>query len=159
MSIVNELQRLSQAKADLKTVIEKRGATVTTDNTIDTFADILDSCHYVVEGAFTPDENVKNFSISGLPFTPTYIGMVCPASCSSANYPPSTVMHIVKPKADAGILGYRDSEGSAVNAYLGVNTSAVKWSEDGVAIIIPSAVVCYFLKGYTYNYYIVGGAE
>lgn len=156
MSVITEVHRLSQAKTDLKAVMEKRGAVITTNNTIDTFADILDSCQYVVEGAFVPDEDVKNFSVSGLPFTPTYIGMVCPASCSSTAYTPSTVMHIVKPKSDAGILGYRGSDGYASNAFLGVNTSAVKWSEDGVSIIIPSAVVCYFLKGYTYNYYIIG---
>lgn len=42
MSIVNELQRLSQAKADLKTAIENKGITIEDTATIDTYASKID---------------------------------------------------------------------------------------------------------------------
>ena len=43
MSIATETQRIIQAKSDLKTSIEKRGANIYTESRIDTFASILDT--------------------------------------------------------------------------------------------------------------------
>ena len=69
MSITTELQRISQAKADLKTVIEKRGVNVG-DTTIDNYTQLLNNCPYSMKGQFTPSEDTSIFSIQNLPFKP-----------------------------------------------------------------------------------------
>lgn len=43
MAISNEIARLQQAKADLKTAIENKGVTVPSNATLDDYADLVDS--------------------------------------------------------------------------------------------------------------------
>lgn len=159
MSIANEVIRLQNAKADIKTSIEKRGATIGTENTIDTYAAILDSCPFIVEGTFIPEADTKIFSMSGLPFTPTYLGICCPSGCSSSSTLVQTVTMGVKPKTEAGGLTYRRANGNNLVAFLGKNSGAIKWTEDSVTLTVPDSAECCFLSGVTYYYYIIGGSE
>ena len=73
MTIVNNLHRITQAKSDLKSVMEKRGITVHEKATLDYYPDILDNSGYVVNGTFIPEEDTNIFSISGLTFIPKYL--------------------------------------------------------------------------------------
>ncbi|WP_287385861.1 hypothetical protein [Lachnospira sp.] len=43
MAISDEITRLQQAKADLKTAIENKGVTVSSSATLDDYADLVDS--------------------------------------------------------------------------------------------------------------------
>ena len=69
MSIASEVGRLQKAKADLKTVIEKRGVAVG-NTTISNYTQLLDNCPYSMKGQFTPSEDTSTFSIQNLPFKP-----------------------------------------------------------------------------------------
>ena len=159
MSITTELQRLSQAKADLKTSIEKRGTTVTTDITIDSYSELLDKSPFIIEGTFIPKEATKTFSISGLPFVPNYLGICCPDACSTSTSLRQTINIAVKPKNNSGGIGFMRTDGSTPMGFLAATSGAIKWTEDGVTLNIPSSADAFFLKDVTYIYYISGGSE
>ena len=156
MSIATETQRLIQSKADLKYSIEKRGANITADDRIDTFASVLDSCPYAVEGTFVPEEDTKTFEISGLQFTPTSLFIVCSPECvSNGSGTPLSIIGINAIKGLRGFLQHRDTSLVVSVAYMKENTSAFAWNENGVKVTIP--IDRYFKKGLIYNYYITGG--
>ena len=156
MSIASEAQRLIQAKADLKTSIEKRGANIPAVNTIDNFAGILDTCTFAVNGTFVPNEDTKTFEISGLPFTPTSLFIVCSTECiTNGSGTPLSVIGINAMKGFKGFVQHRDGSLVVNIAYLGETSSVFTWSEDGVKITIP--IDRYFKKGLIYNYYVSGG--
>lgn len=159
MSILTEVQRLSQAKSDLKNSIEKRGAAVPVDNTIDSYPELLDKCPFIVEGTFIPKETTKTFSMSGLPFSPNYLGLCCPAACSTSTSLRQTITIAVKPKNDSGGIGFMHTDGSLPMGFLTATSGAIKWTEDGVTLNIPSSADAFFLKDVTYTYYISGGSE
>ena len=158
MSIATETQRLIQAKADLKNAIEKRGANISTENTIDTYSDILDTCPFAVNGTFVPEDDTKIFDISGLSFTPTSLFIVCSVECvSSGNGTPLSIIGINVIKGFKGFVQHRDDSLNVNIAYLGATSSMFAWSENGVKVTIP--IDRYFKKGLVYNYYISGGSE
>ena len=158
MSIATETQRLIQAKADLKNAIEKRGANIPTSNKIDTFADMIDTCPFAVNGTFVPTEDTKTFEISGLPFTPTSLFIVCSTECiSSGSGTPLSVVGINAMKGFKGFVQHRDASLTVNIAYLGETSSVFTWSENGVKVTIP--IDRYFKKGLIYNYYASGGVE
>lgn len=158
MSIATETQRLIQAKTDLKTSIEKRGANIPTDSTIDTFANILDNCPYAVSGTFVPESDIQTFEISGLQFTPTSLFIICSTECvSNGSGTPLSIIGINAIKGLRGFLQHRDTSLVVSVAYMKENTSAFAWNENGVKVTIP--IDRYFKKGLVYNYYVSGGNE
>lgn len=158
MSIAENVNRIIEAKSDIKTSIEKRGATVPADNTIDTYAEILDKCPYIVEGVYIPQETTKTFSISGLPFAPNYLGLCCPGAAINGGLK-QTITIAVKPKTDNGGIGFRRTDGSTSIGFLAATSGAIIWTEDGVTLNIPSAADAFFLEGVSYTYYVSGGSE
>jgi hypothetical protein len=158
MNIATETQRLIQAKADLKASIEKRGANISTESRIDTFASILDSCPYAVEGTFVPENDTKTFEISGLTFTPKSLFIVCSNECvSSGSGIPLSIIGVNGIKGLKGFVQHRDNSLTVNIAYLGESSSIFAWSEDGVKVTVP--IERYFKSGLVYNYYILGGVE
>ena len=158
MSIATETQRIIQAKSDLKASIEKRGADIPTDSTIDTFANMLDNCPFGVEGTFTPDSDTKIFEMRGLTFTPKSLFIVCSNECvSSGSGTPLSIIGVNGIKGLKGFVQHRDDSLNVNIAYLGESSSIFVWSEDGVKVIVP--IERYFKSGLVYNYYILGGVE
>lgn len=156
MSISTELHRITQAKADLKSVIEKRGGTIHENATLDYYPDILDNCTYVREGTFIPEEDTKIFSISGLPFVPNFFSFVCPDECVK-NTNNSVIFGVLGTKGFNGTMFYKNSSGATANAFIDTSSTVFQWGTDGVEISIPIAV--YFKKGLVYKYVISGDRD
>lgn len=159
MSINTETQRLIQAKTELKTSIEKRGADVPADNTIDTFANILDACPFGISGTFIPEESTKTFSIEGLPFTPTSLMLICPEEVALGNNRhANNLVCASMPKGFYGHMLYTDAESTRFGN-VKPESHVMQWRENGVSMLLPSSVEFYFNEGYVYNYYITGGVD
>ena len=159
MSIATETQRLIQAKTDLKASIEKRGADIPTDSTIDTYANMLEACPYGISGTFVPEEDTNTFSLSGLLFTPTSIMMVCSQEIINNSRLSENVMSVSTSKGVNGIMLYTNSTGGTVIATIRQTSAVIQWDENGVNINLPSSVAIYFKKGLIFNYYVTGGNE
>ena len=160
MSIATETQRLIQSKADLKTSIEKRGANIPTDSTIDTFADMLDACPFAVSGAFIPNEDTKTFEISGLPFAPTSLMLICSDEIAkSSNRTADIIVYTCMQKGLYSGLLYTNSSGGTQLASIKPTSSMTNWSEDGINFTFSSSIASVFKAGLVYNYYITGGVE
>ena len=161
MSIATETQRLIQAKSDLKASLEKRGANVPTESTIDTYANMLEACPYGISGTFVPEEDTKTFSLTGLPFTPTSIMLLCPDEIALGNdRTPEVMVCVSLPKDKYGSVIYTDeSSGNRLGNIKPTSTSIIQWTDDGVTVNAPSSISAKFKMGLVYNYYITGGAE
>lgn len=160
MSIATETQRLIQSKADLKYSIEKRGANITADDRIDTFASVLDSCPYAVEGTFVPEEDTKTFSLSGLPFAPTSLLLICSDEVAkSSNKTPDAVVCSALQKGLYGSLLYSSASGGSQLGSVKPTSSMVQWNADGINFTISSTLTSTFKTGLIYTYYITGGIE
>lgn len=158
MSITTELQRLSQAKTDLKTVIEKRGGVIHPNDTLDYYPDALDNCNYVVHGTFVPEEDTKILPISELPFVPNFFSFVCPEECvtKSSN---SVVIYGVVKKGLNGALFYKKPDGSLANAAITTSSTVYSWSVNDFTVALPSSMTVYFKKGLTYYYAVSGEVD
>lgn len=155
MSITTELQRISQAKADLKTSIEKRGVTVPTVNKIDTFAELFDSAPFAVKGTVTPEEDTLTVEINGLNFVPECIVFHnCELATTSV---PSALRNIWFRKNHSGVLTYYKSTGVSTTAQLSLESDIVFWNDTGITLMLPDNGSAYFKKGYTYEFIISGG--
>lgn len=71
MSIASEITRLQTAKANIKTSIENKGVTVSSDATLDTYASLIDSIETgggsgltYETGTYTPTSNIARPTIS-----------------------------------------------------------------------------------------------
>lgn len=160
MSISTETQRLIQAKVDLKASIEKRGAYVSTDNKIDTYANILDACPFGISGTFIPEESTKTFSIEGLPFTPTSLMILCPDEIAlGSSRTPDIIVCLSTHKDMFGSIMYTDSSGGNRLGTISPTSSIISWNDSGVTVCVPSSLTAKFKKGLVYNYYITGGIE
>ena len=161
MSIVTETQRLIQAKSDLKNAIEKRGANIPTDNTIDTYANMLDVCPFAVSGTFVPTEDTRTFSLSGLPFVPTSLMLICSSeiASSTSNRTPENILGLNSARELNGFIVYANSTGGSSIATLKSTSSITDWDENGINITLPSSLAVYFKTGLVYNYFVTGGCR
>ena len=161
MSIIAEVQRISQAKNDIKTAIEKRGILINSTITIDNYSELINNVPYAVQGKFTPEIDTSVFSISGLPFSPHSIYIVCnDLETEKLDY---ALVNLCDAKNKRGLgFYYREnvstgalvkiSEESALKTYLD-NGYEIDFSKSSAA----ATKLIVFKAGYTYDYYITGG--
>lgn len=160
MSINTETQRLIQAKADLKTSIEKRGVNIESEDRIDIYYEFLDSCPFAVSGEFVPNDDLKQFSITGLPFTPKSLLLICSDQVALGNNRnPNTLVLASTHKGLYSSMLYTDESASNRLGNVKPGSSFITWYDDGVSINIPDSITATFQMGLYYNYYITGGIE
>lgn len=119
--------------------------------------DTLDNYPLGVAGTFVPEEDTKTFSLSGLPFTPTSMMLICSEEVAlGSNRTPNTLVCASVPKGLYGSMLYTDESGNRLGN-VSPTTSVIQWDENGVSLFIPSSLETYLKKGTIYNYYITGG--
>lgn len=121
--------------------------------------DTLNTYPLGIEGTFVPNDDTKTFSISGLPFTPTFIAFICPSEVESSNRTPETLIYGIIPKGLYGGILYTDSSGGNRLGTVQSSSSVITWTEDGVTFTMPPKLASCFRTGRLYNYYITGGIE
>ncbi len=154
MSIAKEIVRLKNAKADMKTALEKRGAEVG-DTTLDLYPEILETIPYVIQGTFTPEEDTDTFEMNALSFNPQAFVLTC-----------IDLENVVVPSAIALVVGRENNPGGVYYytpasekkfAFIKSNSDVITWNENSVKVKIISANSGCFKKGYTYRYVVSGG--
>ena len=157
MSIANEIERISDAKVNLRNALEARGAVVDENATIDSFAEILEDCPHVVRGFFTPEEDTKAFVIGNLPFTPHHFSFTC---LELAEAPVVGAMQFGQmTKGNYGlIMSYNDTLNLSYMR-IAPASGAVTWGDGNFSFTMPESRVYVFKAGYAYEYVICGGFE
>ena len=118
--------------------------------------DTLDNYSFSVNGTFIPGDGVKEFSIEGLPFTPTSLMLISSEeTAAGSNRAPNTFIYTCVPKGLYGGMLYTDTVGNRLGN-IPPTASAFQWSESGVTFTIPPTLEIYFKKGSVYYYYITG---
>ena len=68
MSIATEVQRIQQAKVDIKNALETKGVVIEDTLLINDYPNIISNTPHVIAGTYTPAEDTKVFKIEGLSF-------------------------------------------------------------------------------------------
>ena len=155
MSIANEIERIMNAKADIKRELELRGVAVDEDKTIDDYGYALSSCPYAIRGFFTPEEDTNSFSISDLPFVPHSFEFGCDGLTSSAVSMALINGHAIK--GNNGVVCMYNNNNVKSSLNITPTSSAVSWSDSAFSIEIPASRGYVFKAGYTYEYLMTGG--
>ena len=116
----------------------------------------LDNYTLSVNGTFIPENDTKTFEISGLPFTPISLMILCPSDIPAAGRTADNLYAAALQKENYGILTYTDSSAGSRLSIVSPTSTLVKWSESGVAVEPPSSNTAKFKAGFVYNYYITG---
>lgn len=160
MSILTELQRLSKAKADLKTAIESKGVTIDDDAKLDTFAskveEIIGSASSAVKGTFKPTTDTGIFELNGLNFNPEVFAICCNGLYASGIV--GAVVNCELYKEHYGCCSYNISASELSHSMVTPNSAIVSWGEDSIKISVPTNIAA-FKAGYTYNYIVAGESE
>lgn len=160
MSIAEEITRLQNAKESIKNSMEKRGAELSEDLLISDFASLIDSIPCVVKGSFTPEEDTKVFSISGLPFAPEFIYLVC-NDLYGTEISNATIYVCHGNGYRGSRLGYLDTTEGVAASNLSPDTTLASWTDDGYEIDFSKSTsatgLAIFKAGYTYTYFVAGG--
>ena len=160
MSIVNELHRISQAKADLKASIEAKGVTIEDTATIDTFAskvdEIIGSASSSIKGTFKPTADTGIFELNGLSIKPEVFAICCNGLYASSVV--GAVVNCELYKEHYGCCSYNISASELSHSMVTPNSAIVSWGEDSIKISVPTNIAV-FKAGYTYDYIIAGEGE
>lgn len=100
MSISSEIQRLQNAKADLKTAIEGKGVTVSSSAKLDDYADLVDAIQTGGGSEWQRPSDWPNLSV--LDRTGTVVYVTCQADSPSSYISINTKMNSGKPKIAFG---------------------------------------------------------
>lgn len=169
MSIATEIQRLQQAKTDLKNRISSYDVEIADTETIDVYAPKVDDVYNkgyeagkadggggmtnIIRGFFTPEEDTTTFSVDGLPFTPKTLFLGSAELCTSNIT--RAFLQIMHTKEIGGCV-------SVTATTISLSASSwVKWSDYGVSYDSSASSTAalkngLFKGGYTYEYLIIG---
>lgn len=153
MSIANEITRIKGAKEALKSSIEKRGASVSENITIDAYPQLLESMPYVIKVTFTPEEDTQQFSISGLPFAPEFVYAGC-NELYALNINNSVIFYTQGKNLRGALYGCEGTNKTSI--IISPTSSMATWENDGYSFNISAKPYC-FKAGYSYVYIIAGG--
>ncbi len=148
-----ELAKLVKPQAELRAAIEERGAVITDEEGIDTYAAHLRSCPYIATGTFTPEADTAEFSVRGLPFEPTQFLIYT----NERNFDLTKTGSVIKAilfKDDDSQIRYCKTANKVTNALLPVEAAGT-WFDfytDGAIYCVPAASCGNFRAGVTYNY-------
>ena len=157
MSIASEIKRLKDAKQDIKDAIEKRGVAVSESLKIDSFAAVINSAPYGIRGTFTPEEDTQVFSISGLPFSPESVYVVCNELYNSGIV--DAICLFVHSKDKRG-MALSWGETARLFSALSEGSKLSVYKDDGYEFDVSESQgmsTNVFKAGYSYDYYISGG--
>ena len=155
MSIANEIVRLKNAKADMKTALEKRGALVAKDTALDVYSEILESVPYTIHGTFTPEEDTDTFEMNALSFKPQVLVLTC-LDLENVVVPSSIALVVGRENNPGGVYYYSPASEKRF-AFIKSNSDVITWNENSVKVKVISANSGYFKKDYTYRYVLTGG--
>ena len=161
MSIANEITRIINAKKEIAQAVSKRGTAVDDTQKINSFAQMIENAPYAVKGYFTPEEDTSVFSVSGLPFAPTVVYMVC-NELFSAGISNSVIMLSHGNNYRGVKIGFNDSLDSVSTSFISEVSTLCDWSGDGYSIDFSRSSSAntrnsVFKAGYTYVYFVSGG--
>lgn len=157
MSIVSEIERIIGAKTQLRNALEIRGVAVSENETIDSYAQKLKSCPYVVKGTFTPEEDTKILAVSNLSFTPEIIVFCC-SELENVSLLNSIVNGYLQ-KGSTGLIRIRNGETTFQTMNIVAESATTTWEASGVTFSSPDVRDYVFKAGYSYEYVVIGGNE
>ena len=175
MSIATEIQRIQQAKVDIKNALETKGEIIEDTLLINDYPNIISNTPHVIAGTYTPAENTREFKIEGLPFQPQSVEIIC-NNAYRADSP--NIISVISTKNYRGIISFMGQEGIDVDTgepqygffvtSLSVGTELVLWNENSVTVNISGSSTIgpngkypetVFEAGKTYTYFVWGGVK
>ena len=158
MSIANEIERIMDAKAKLRSAIESKGITVSDDVILDDYPELFEKCPSAIRGTFTPEEDTKIFTLNNLSFSPQCWALGCVELHNTA-IPKSFIQGFHQ----KGVMGFIRSRTSDMSQYVATpinpGSSATNWGSTEFVFAIPDSKDFFFKAGYTYEYMVCGGVS